>query len=104
MTPIAVLKDKQQSFSWGALNHGAYCLDLAPSDFHAFPGLHNFLGGQWFYDEESLKKVVTNFFEKNDLVWYVTSINKLIDQYKKCLTRYGDYVDKWVTTRRIKIF
>ncbi len=40
--------------------------------------------------------------EKKNLAWYTTGINKLIDQYRKCLTRYGDYVEKYVITWKIK--
>ncbi len=32
--------------------------------------------------------------KKKDPVWYATGINKLIDRYKKYLTRYGNYVEK----------
>ncbi len=54
--------------------------------------LHDFFGGQWFHDEESLKKAVINFFEKKDLVWHAAGSTKLTDRYKKDLTRYSDYV------------
>ncbi len=90
MIPTAVPKDEQQSFSWDIFDHAAYFPDHTPSDFHTFPAPHDFLGGRWFYDEGSLKKVVTNFFKKKDPASYATGINKLIDQYEKCLTRYGD--------------
>ncbi len=52
-------KDKGQSFDWDVFSYAAYSPDLALSDFPAFPGLYNFLLGQWFHDEESLSKDVT---------------------------------------------
>ncbi len=39
--------------------------------------------------------------EKKDSVWYATGINQLINQYEKCLSRYGAYVKKLVITWRI---
>ncbi len=78
----------------GLFDHARYSSALAPSDFHAFSGLHEFLGGQRFHDEENLKKAVTNFFEKKDPMRYATGIDKLIDQREKFLTRYGNYVQK----------
>ncbi len=71
----------------------AYSPDPASSNFHTFPRLLNFLGEQLFHDEESLKKVVNNFFERRTQQ-YATGINKLIDQYKKCRATYGENVKK----------
>ncbi len=56
--------------------------------------VHNFLGGQWFHDKESMKKSLTDFFRKKKQVQYTTGIDKLLDQYEKCLAKYGNYVEK----------
>ncbi len=70
MIPTAVLKEEQGDFNWDVFSHTTYSLDLIPSNFHSFPVLHDFLGGQWFYNEESLKKAVANFFKKKDPVFW----------------------------------
>ncbi len=59
----------------------AYSPDLAHFDFQAFPGLHDFLEGQWYHDVKSLKKAVTNFFWKEvpGMVWYQQTHQKLGD-------------------------
>ncbi len=67
VTLTAVPKDKQASFNWDAFDHATHSPDLTSSNFQAFPGLHNSLREQQFHDEESLKKVVTNFFEKDQV-------------------------------------
>ncbi len=82
--------NNEVSFGWNVFDHAAYSPDLAPSNFHTFPGLRDFLGGQWFHDEKCLKKVVTNFFTRKHPAWYAVGINKVIARYKKYLTRYGD--------------
>ncbi len=38
---------------------------------------------------------MTNFFVKKDLIWCGVGVNKLINQYENCRTRYGDYVEKY---------
>jgi hypothetical protein len=35
-----------QEFGWEVFEHPAYSPDLAPSDFHLFPKLKEFLGGK----------------------------------------------------------
>ncbi len=95
---MAVLKDEQWSFSWNAFDHAAYYSDLAPSNSHTFSGLHDFLGGQRFYNEGNLKKAVTNIFKKKDLVWYAIGINNPIDRYEKYLPKY-----LWQLCRKIVV-
>ncbi len=56
----ALLKE----FGWEVLPHAAYSPDMAPSDYHTFPGLKKDLGGKRFADDQSLKKAVEEFFEK----------------------------------------
>ena len=57
-------------------------------------GLKKDLGGRQFVHKESLKKVVIDYFAKQDDAWYAAGIEKLIPGYDKCLEKYGDYVEK----------
>ncbi len=45
-------------------------------------------GGMNEYERQTSKQQLA---EKKDPVWYPAGINKLINRYKKFLTRYGDY-------------
>ena len=83
-----------RNLKWETFPHPAYSPDLAPSDFHAFPGLKKELGGQRFADEASLRVAVENYFRKMDASWYRVGIEKLVSRYDKCLNKYGDYVEK----------
>jgi histone-lysine N-methyltransferase SETMAR len=47
-----------QEFGWEVFEHPAYSKDLAPSDFHLFPKLNEFLGGRRFKSEEEVKDAV----------------------------------------------
>uniref|UniRef100_A0A1B6J229 Uncharacterized protein n=1 Tax=Homalodisca liturata TaxID=320908 RepID=A0A1B6J229_9HEMI len=44
------------------LDHSQYSPDLAPSDFHVYPKLKDFLGGMHFENNYILKEIVTNWF------------------------------------------
>jgi histone-lysine N-methyltransferase SETMAR len=47
-----------QEFGWEVFEHPAYNPDLAPSDFHLFPKLNEFLGGRRFRSDEDVKDAV----------------------------------------------
>ncbi len=79
---------------WDVFGHPAHSPDLAPSDFHAFPGLKSWLGGRRFASDEELKNAVEEYFRNLDESWYSAGIEKLISRYNKCLDTNGDYVEK----------
>jgi histone-lysine N-methyltransferase SETMAR len=47
-----------QEFGWEVFEHPAYSPYLAPSDFHLFPKLKEFLGGRHFKSDEEVKDAV----------------------------------------------
>jgi hypothetical protein len=51
----AVLKE----FGWEVFEHPVYSPDLAPSDFHLFPKLKEFLGGKHMETDAEVKETVT---------------------------------------------
>ncbi len=83
-----------QSPHWDIFSHPPYSPDLAPSDFHLFPGLKGEFGGQRFKIDE-LKNAVNTIFQNLDARWYSAGIEKLVHRFNKCLDRFGDYVEKW---------
>ena len=44
-----------QEFGWEVFEQPAYSPYLAPSDFHLFPTLKDFLGGRRFISDEEMK-------------------------------------------------
>ena len=63
----------KKELGWDLLPHPPYSLDIAPSDYHLFRALKNFLRGRQFQNDEELENVVreflasklgTNFFER----------------------------------------
>ncbi len=87
-------KELLQSFQWDVLEHPAHSPDLAPSDFHLFPKLKEFLGGQRFSSDAELQDAVLNWFNDLAAEFYNDGILKLIKRWDKCLNRGGDYVEK----------
>lgn len=76
------------------LDHPPYSPDLAPSDFHLFPKLKEFIRGTKFEDDDAVMAAVKEFFESRDNDFFLEGIRKLEKRYSKCVELEGDYVEK----------
>ncbi|GBM15065.1 hypothetical protein AVEN_150084-1 [Araneus ventricosus] len=74
--------------------HPPYSPDLAPSDFHLFLNLKEFLGGKRFGSDAEFEKAVTTWLNELAAEEYDIGILKLVDKYDKCLNVGGDYIEK----------
>ncbi|KAJ4426467.1 hypothetical protein ANN_27281 [Periplaneta americana] len=74
-------------FGWEISDHPPYSPDLAPSDFHLFTKLKDFLGGTRFGSDEELKKTVNTWLNELAAEEHNTGILKLVNRYDKCLNR-----------------
>jgi histone-lysine N-methyltransferase SETMAR len=83
-----------QEFGWEVFEHPAYSPDLAPSDFHLFPKLKEFLGGKYMETDAEVKETVTAWFNGLAAEFYDEGIVKLLSRLDKCLNLYGDYIEK----------
>jgi hypothetical protein len=79
---------------WEVFEHPAYSPDLAPSDFHLFPALKEFLGSRCFRSDEEVKDAVKEWLNGLVVEVYDKGIQNLITRYDKCLNVGGDYVEK----------
>ncbi|KAJ4448812.1 hypothetical protein ANN_00203 [Periplaneta americana] len=91
----ASTRELLDQFGWEIFDHPPYSPDLAPSDFHLFIKLKDFLGGTRFGSDE-LKKTVNTWLNELVAEEYNTGILKLVNRYDKCLNVGGDYVEKSV--------
>jgi histone-lysine N-methyltransferase SETMAR len=82
------------SFGWEIFSHPPYSPDLAPSDFHLFPKLKEFLGGIRFAGCDELQLRVNKWLQELAADEYNNGLLKLVDRYNKCLNERGDYVEK----------
>ncbi|GFX02249.1 mariner Mos1 transposase [Trichonephila clavipes] len=82
-----------RSFGWEQIDHPPYSPDLAPSDFHLFRYLKEFLGGKRFDTADEVKEV-QDWLSSQAADVYDLGIQKLVERYDKCLNKYGKYVEK----------
>ena len=82
-----VTQNKLAYIGFQCLDHPPYSPDLAPSDYHLFPGLQKQLKGHNFSSEAEViaaAETFLNFFE-----WFT----KLEQRAKKCIVFHGEYAE-----------
>uniref|UniRef100_A0A1B6MRN8 Histone-lysine N-methyltransferase SETMAR n=1 Tax=Graphocephala atropunctata TaxID=36148 RepID=A0A1B6MRN8_9HEMI len=67
---------------------------LAPSDFHLFRYLKEFLGGERFDTDDEVKEAVKDWLSSHVADFYHIGIQKLVERYDKCLNKNGNYIKK----------
>jgi len=76
------------------MDYPPYSPDLAPSDYHLFLHLQNFLGGKRFDGDDDLKYAVQKWLTWQAAAFYEEGIQKLVSRYDKCLNNGGKHVEK----------
>jgi hypothetical protein len=82
-----------EHFNWELFGHHPYSLALAPSDYHLFTYLKNWLGSQRFNNNEELIEGVQTWLNSQTADFFDIGIQKLIHRYK-CLSSGGDFIEK----------
>jgi transposase len=82
-----------EHFNWELFDHPPYSPDLAPSDYHLFTYLKNWLASLCFSSSELMKGVKTWLSSKAP-DFFDTGIQKRIPRYDRCLSSEGVYVEK----------
>ncbi|GFX70267.1 histone-lysine N-methyltransferase SETMAR [Trichonephila clavipes] len=72
-----------RSFGWEQIDHPPYSPDWAPSGFHLFRYLKEFLGGKRFDTASELKDEVQDWLSSPAADVYDLGIQKLIERYDK---------------------
>lgn len=80
-----------QRLNWEVLPHPPYSPDLAPSDYHLFLNLQNYLKGKQFDSEDRLKSEVSSFFDRQDENFFDKGISALVERWSTCVASEGDY-------------
>jgi transposase len=86
--------------NWELFEHPLYSPDLAPSDYHLFTCLKNWLRSQRFNSNEELMEGVKKWLSSQAADFFDTGIQKLIPRYKY-LNSGSDYVEKQLKYVRI---
>jgi hypothetical protein len=75
-------------------NHPPNSSDPAPSDYHLFTYLKNWLGSQCFNSKEEVMEGVKMQLSSQVADFFDTGIQKLIPPYRKCHNSSGDNTEK----------
>ena len=85
-------RQQLEELGWITLPHPPYSPDLAPSDYHLFRALKNFLRGQSFSDFSALENSLENFFRQQPPEFWKRGIQSLPDRWKQVVDTCGEYI------------
>ena len=83
-----------QTLGFTQVTHPPYSPDLAPSDYHLFPKMKEFLRQRTFTDDTSLEKSTLQWLQRQPREFYERGISALPRRWEKCVTLRGGYVEK----------
>lgn len=83
---------KISEFNWELLPHPAYSPDIAPSDFHLFRGLQNFLLGKKLNSKQDVQNELSTFFASKPESFYSNGIKKLPVRWREIVDSGGKYI------------
>jgi histone-lysine N-methyltransferase SETMAR len=81
-----------EQFGWEVIPHPPGSPDLAPSDYHLFLSLRNYLQNKHYEDFDELKSDLTTFFESKPASFYKRGIEFLPTRWAKVVENNGDYI------------
>lgn len=84
---------KLQELRLETLRHPPYSPDLAPTDYHFFRNLDNFLQGKKFSSQEAVKSAFHAFLASRSADFYSKGINQLPFKWQSCIDSMGTYFD-----------
>lgn len=84
-------RSKLKELGWETFTHPAYSPDLAPSDFHLFRSLQQFLNGKILKSYDDVKNTLFEYFNSKNPIFFKTGIENLISRWRKVIELDGDY-------------
>lgn len=85
-------REKLLKLGWITIPHPPYSPDLAPTDYHLFRSLSNYLGEKKFDDENDLKTDLANFFDQKSQDFYEAGILSLPVRWRQVIDSNGAYI------------
>lgn len=87
-----VTRQKLRELGWEVLMHPPYSPDLAPSDYHLFLALQNFLSNKKLGSREDCENRLLEFFANKDQDFYERGIMKLPLKWQQIIQQNGAYL------------
>jgi len=75
------------------LDHPPYSPDLAPPDYHLFPGLKKQLKGRHFSSDAEVTAAAETWKDGQPSEFFLSGLQKLQQRAKKCIELRGEYVE-----------
>jgi len=75
------------------LAHPPYSADLAPSDYHLFPGLKKQLKGRHFSSDVEVIAAAETWLDRQLSEFFLSGLQKLEQWVKKCIELRWEYVE-----------
>ena len=85
-------RQKLLSLGWITIPHPPYSPDLAPTDYHLYRSLSNYLREKKFNDESQIKMDLLNFFDQNIQDFYESGILSLPERWQQVIDSNGAYI------------
>ena len=75
------------------LDHPPYPLDLAPSDYHLFPGLNKQLKGRHFSSDAEVITAADTRLDGQHYEFFLSGLQMLEQRANRCIELRGEYVE-----------
>jgi len=86
-------KKKLAYLGFQCLDHPTCSPDLAPSEYHLFPGLKKQLKGRHFSSDAEVIAAVATWLDGQPSELFLSGLQKLEQRAKKCIELRGEYVE-----------
>ena len=85
-------RQKLLSLGWITIPHPHYSSDMAPTDYHLYRSLSNYLQEKKFNDESQIKMDLLNFFDQKTQDFYESGILSLPERWQQVIDSNGAYI------------
>lgn len=85
--------EKLKELGYEILPHPPYSPDLAPTDYHFFKHMDNFLQEKIYPNQATLENDVKAFIDSRTPEFFKIGIESLVKRWEKCVLADGDYFD-----------
>lgn len=90
-TALATQK-KIKEFGWEVIDHPPYSPDIAPSDYHLFRSLQNYLSGKNFDSRLAIEMAIDSFFGSKSEDFFRSGIMALPNRWQRVIENNGHYI------------
>jgi len=93
-THRALATQKKLSYlGFQCLDRPPYCPDLAPSDYHLFPGLKKQFKSRHFSSDAEVIAPAKTCLDGQSSEFFLGGLQKLVQRVKKCIELRGEYFE-----------